>query len=70
MLHAPLRLPGANERRRNGFSRLSHPVGLHQKQLALSEFEEGFATLRIGTSTEHIGHCFLLKPKSNSAGKI
>jgi hypothetical protein len=47
------RLPGASERSRAGFCRFRHPVGLDQKQFALSEPEEGLATLRIGASAEH-----------------
>jgi len=44
MLDRPLLLPGANKGRRNRLSRLGHPIGLNQKQPALSEFEERFAT--------------------------
>ncbi len=45
VLHAPLLLPGANKRRHGGFSGLGHAVGLDQKQLALSELQEGLAAL-------------------------
>jgi hypothetical protein len=53
MFDPPSRLPGANERRRRGFPRLHHAIGLNQKQLALSKLEKWLATLRIGASAEH-----------------
>jgi hypothetical protein len=45
VLDTPVLLPGTNERRRGRFSRFGHAVGLDQKQFALSELEEGLATL-------------------------
>ena len=58
----PLLLAGANEGRGDGLSRLGHPVGLDQKQLAFPESEEGFRTSRIGALAEHISR-FTATPK-------
>ena len=54
VLYTPLLLPGANKRRHRSFSRFVHAVRLDQKQLAISEPKEGFATLGIGATAEHI----------------
>src|ERR1700689_3781231 len=54
MLNQSLLLPGAHKRRRGGFSRLGYALSLDQKQFAVSEFEKGLATLRIGTPAEHL----------------
>jgi hypothetical protein len=67
VLYTPLLLPGANERRRRRFSRFVHAIRLDQKQLAISEPKEGFSTLGIGASAEHIvtASC----PTKNSLGE-
>jgi len=45
VLDASWLLPGANKRRRGGFSRFGHAISLDQKQFALSKLEERLAAL-------------------------
>jgi hypothetical protein len=67
VLYTALLLAGTNKRRRGSFSRFVHTVRLHQKQLAISEPEEGFAILGIGASAEHILVAFC--PAKNHLGQ-
>jgi hypothetical protein len=54
VLHQSLLLPGAHKRRRGGFSRFGHAVGLDQEKFAISEPKKGLATFRIGAPAKHV----------------
>jgi hypothetical protein len=53
MFDMPSLLSGPHKRGRSRFTRLGHAFGLHQKQLALSEFKKWLAALRIGAPAQH-----------------
>jgi len=60
VLDTPRLLPGPHKRRRDRLSRPGHAIRLHQKQFALSKFEERLAAFWIGALAEHFLDCFLL----------
>ena len=54
VLHLPRLLPRPNKRRCNRLAGFGQAVGLDQEKFSIPEFKKRAATLRIGTSAEHV----------------